>query len=415
MITGWGCLTITTGCGYRRGGGGRLPMSTRPYTPGWISPWMLTPTPTSAACTSAGPAARRPAAIKGTVLFMSLSPEKTFHDALKAPRPATVRLSPTGDRKMGDGHETLRRALPGRRSRAGAWIFWDAMRAQGALECGRARGALRTRLKRELAEQGRNILRAIDCPQILKNGAGPLLRPAPAHVAAELLFDFGPVYRPPREARHVVDLARNALPVGEDRGHARRNHRSDARREGRILLHRDLSHEGEDARLAELRRRVAVVRDIAVEHGARGDIGQAVIGGFAGVRRPLLGLAPGALVAPPRRRDFDRGDAIEGAQFPRDLDAGHDRGLRVDHGRISFHPALVDAKRHPAAAECADVDLRRPGDLLEETRIALEDGRRAGQACAREQSREHGVPPGFGVGEPLPVRQRLDPGLRHRH
>src|SRR5205809_1071641 len=25
-------------------------MSTRPYTPGWISPWMLTLTPTSAAC-----------------------------------------------------------------------------------------------------------------------------------------------------------------------------------------------------------------------------------------------------------------------------------------------------------------------------------------------------------------------------
>jgi len=30
---------------------------------------------------------------------MSLSPEKTFHDALKAARPATVRLSPNGERK----------------------------------------------------------------------------------------------------------------------------------------------------------------------------------------------------------------------------------------------------------------------------------------------------------------------------
>src|SRR5258708_14948589 len=376
MITGWGCLTITTGCGYRTGGGGRLPMSTRPYTPGWISPWMLTPTLTSAACTKAGPAASRPAAIKGIVLFILPSPEKTLHDAPKAPRPATVRLSPTGDRKM--------------------------------------QGALGTRMKRELTEQDRDILRAIDGPQVPKNGVGPLAGPAPAPVAAELPFDFGPAHRPPREARHVVDLARHALAVGEDRGHARRNHRSDSRRERRILFHRDLAHEGEDARLAQLLGRVAVVRDVAVEHGARGDIGQAVIGGLPGVRRPLPGLAPRALVAPLGPRAFDRGDAIERAQFPRDLDAGHDRGLRVDHGRVSFHPALVDAKRHPAAAECSDVDLRRPGDLLEEARIPFEDRRRAGQARAREQRRKHGVPPGFGVGEPLPVGQRLDPGLRHR-
>jgi len=73
-------------------------------------------------------------------------------------------------------------------------------------------GALRTRLKRELAEQGRDILRAIERPQVPKDGVGPLAGPAPAHVAAELPFDFGPAHRPPWEARHVVDpLPRNWL------------------------------------------------------------------------------------------------------------------------------------------------------------------------------------------------------------
>src|SRR5467141_214026 len=186
------------------------------------------------------------------------------------------------------------------------WVkHWRACRAW------EIRGTLRVRLHRELAEQDRDVLRALERPQIPKNGVRPLPGPAPAHVAAELPFDFRSGHRPSRETRHVVDLARDALPVGEDRGHARRNHRSDARRKGRVFLHRDLAHKGEDARFAELPRRVAVVRDVAVEHGARGDIGQAVIGGLAGVRRPLLGLAPGALVAPPRRRDFYRRDALE--------------------------------------------------------------------------------------------------------
>jgi len=63
----------------------------------------------------------------------------------------------------------------------------------------------------------------------------------------------------------------------------------------------------------------------------------------------------------------------------------------------------VNAKRHPAAAEGADVDHGRPGDLLEEARIAFEDGRRSGQTGARELRREHRIPPGFGVGESLPV------------
>ena len=52
--------------------------------------------------------------------------------------------------------------------------------------------------------------------------------------------------------------------------------------------------------------------------------------------------------------------------------------------------------------------------MLEETRIPFEDGRRAGQAAAREQRRKHRIARGFGVGESLPVGQRLDPGLRHR-
>src|SRR5712671_2419115 len=171
MITGWGCLTITTGCGYRRGGGGRLPMSTRPYTPGWLSPWMLTPTLTSAACTRAGPAASRPAAIKGIVLFISPSPEKTLHDR---PRPR-------------DPQPCVCRPL-----------------ATGNLEYGRTSGALRT--QREFAEQGGDILRAIDGPQVPKNGVGPLAGPVPAHIAAEFPLDFGPAHRPSRETWHVVDL-----------------------------------------------------------------------------------------------------------------------------------------------------------------------------------------------------------------
>src|SRR6266478_6183684 len=102
------------------------------------------------------------------------------------------------------------------------WVKrWRACRARDM------RGTLRVRLQRELAEQGRNILRALEGPQILKNGVRPLAGPAPADVAAELPFDFRSAHRPPRETRHVVDLARDALPVGEDRGHPRRNHRSD--------------------------------------------------------------------------------------------------------------------------------------------------------------------------------------------
>src|SRR6267143_2587734 len=104
------------------------------------------------------------------------------------------------------------------RSCAGRTKWVKHLRAYRAWEI---RGTLRVRLHRELAEQGGNILRALERPQILKNGVRPVAGPAPADVAAELPFDFRSAHRPPRETRHVVDLARNVLPVGEDRRHAR--------------------------------------------------------------------------------------------------------------------------------------------------------------------------------------------------
>ena len=146
-----------------------------------------------------------------------------------------------------------------------------------------------------------------------------------------------------------------------------------ARGECGILLDGDLAHEGEDARIAQFFRRVAVVVDIAVEHGPRRDVGQAVIRRVPCVRRPFLRLAPGLLEAAAGGCDFDRRDAIEIADIFGDRDAGHDRGLGVDHGRIGLHAALVDPKRDAAPAEGADIHVGRPRNQLEEAPSPFED------------------------------------------
>ena len=61
----------------------------------------------------------------------------------------------------------------------------------------------------------------------------------------------------------------------------------------------------------QLCRRVALVVDGAVEHRPRHDIGQAVIRGLLGVRRPFLGIGPGDLATAAGGADLERRDAIE--------------------------------------------------------------------------------------------------------
>src|SRR5580700_2708527 len=84
-----------------------------------------------------------------------------------------------------------------------------------------ARGALRFCRHREPPEQERQIVCLIERPQCLQGGVGSLLRPALAHVAAEFPFHFGSIHWPFGETRGEVHFARNSLPVGEDRRHAR--------------------------------------------------------------------------------------------------------------------------------------------------------------------------------------------------
>jgi hypothetical protein len=86
------------------------------------------------------------------------------------------------------------------------------------------RGALRFCLHRKPAEQERQIFGLIEPPQRLQDGIGARLRPALADIAAELALDVGAPHRAADEARDVVDLAHDALPVGENGGDAGRHH-----------------------------------------------------------------------------------------------------------------------------------------------------------------------------------------------
>src|SRR6476620_2264802 len=121
-----------------------------------------------------------------------------------------------------------------------------------------AASAFRSHRKR--AEQARQILGLIKRPQRLQDGVCPFLRPALADIAAELSFDVRSAHRPADKTRHIVDLADDALPIGERRRDARRYRGGTSPcGERRIFVYRDLAHEGEDARVAKLRGFVAVV------------------------------------------------------------------------------------------------------------------------------------------------------------
>ena len=74
----------------------------------------------------------------------------------------------------------------------------------------------------------------------------------------------------------------------------------------------------------------------------------------------------------------------------------------------------MDAKRNATPTEGLDVDMGRPGHLLEEAGATFKDGRRASHASACQQRGEDGIARRFGGRESLPVGQSLYPGLGHR-
>ncbi len=74
----------------------------------------------------------------------------------------------------------------------------------------------------------------------------------------------------------------------------------------------------------------------------------------------------------------------------------------------------MDQERGAAPPEGADIDVGRARDEREEAPLAFEDRRRARQAFARQHRREDRIARGFGVGDPLPVGQRLRPRLAER-
>ncbi len=74
----------------------------------------------------------------------------------------------------------------------------------------------------------------------------------------------------------------------------------------------------------------------------------------------------------------------------------------------------MDAKRNATPTEGLDVDMGRPGHLLEEAGATFKDGRRASHATACQQRGEDGIARRFGGRESLPVGQSLYPGLGHR-
>jgi hypothetical protein len=139
-----------------------------------------------------------------------------------------------------------------------------------------------------------------------------------------------------------------------------------------------------------------------------------VVRGLPGLRRPFFRIATGEEISDPGRRDLDPGDAIDASRVLCHRQRGGDRGLRIALRRIRLDAAIADLEARAVSAECADVELERPGHLLEEARLALEDRGRAGEAAAGKLGREHGDAAGFGVGHALPVGQDLDPGLVHR-
>src|SRR5262249_21120820 len=152
----------------------------------------------------------------------------------------------------------------------------------------------------------------IERPQRLEDGVRPLRRPALVDIAPKLSLDVGAVHWTADEPGHVVDLADDALSVGEDGGDTYRHRgRTGACAESVIFGDGDFAHKGEDMWIAKLSRFVVIVIDFAVEHGPRRYVGQAVIRRVSGIRRPFLEVAPGLLVTPAGGSYFDRRDATE--------------------------------------------------------------------------------------------------------
>src|SRR5262249_3526621 len=186
--------------------------------------------------------------------------------------------------------------------------------------------------------------------------------PAVADIAAKFPLDIGPAYWLPRETGHAVDEARDASSIIEYRGETRRRHVDGERRKGWVFLHGDLAHERQDARIVELVRRAAVIGESTVEHGGGDDVGQTVIRRLLGIRRPFLLVTARYLVTPARGAYLDRGNAIESPDVFSERNAGGDRGLGRDMGRVGFQAALVDPKWDGAAAEGIDIHVGRPRD-----------------------------------------------------
>src|SRR5437660_1371414 len=97
------------------------------------------------------------------------------------------------------------------------------------------------------------------------------------------------------------------------------------------------------ARLAQFLRRIAVVREVAVEHGARGDVRQAVVGRRPVVRRPLLPVGSRLLEAAAGGGDFDRNDAIEIAHLLEPAKVGRSRTIMT----VLPAPARAESYRGP--------------------------------------------------------------------
>ena len=159
----------------------------------------------------------------------------------------------------------------------------------------------------EVGEQERQIVRPIERPKRPQNGVRVLTWPALADIAAKFPLDISSAYWLPRETGHAVDQASDASSIIECRGKARRRHIDGERGKGWVFLHGDLAHERQNARIVELVRRVAVVVESTVEHGARHDVGQTVIRRLLGIRRPFLLITPCYLVTTASRADLDRG------------------------------------------------------------------------------------------------------------
>src|SRR5207344_3195054 len=110
-------------------------------------------------------------------------------------------------------------------------------------------------------------------------------------------------------------------------------------------------HEGEDTWIAEHIRREAFIGDVTVEHRPCRDVGQTMVGSLPGFWRPFFRFAAGPLIAPGRRCDLNRGNAIERSHFPGNFDSGHDCRLRVDHRGIRLYGALKYPERHTSSTE----------------------------------------------------------------